>query len=108
MMLSGIVRIYVLMTTKLKAFTIPGTIYTKNELTIPRFLIRKNVGIRPAFIYMESTKIRVKGFNNTNSRLERAKAIIAVKNTLVTMLIEVLATETMKARGMASVWKSTL
>jgi hypothetical protein len=70
MMLSGILRIYVRITTKLKAFTIPGTIYTKNELTMPRLRIRKNVGIRPAFIYMESIKIKVKGFRITNSFLD--------------------------------------
>jgi hypothetical protein len=88
---------YVLITTKLKAFTIPGIMYTQNELTMWRRRIKKYVGIRPAFIYMESTKIKVKGCNKTNPRLERAKATIAVKNTLVTRLIEVLATETKKA-----------
>jgi hypothetical protein len=70
---------------------------------MPRRRIKKYVGIRPAFIYIESTKIKVKGFDKTNSRLERVKAIIAVKNTLVTRLIEVLATEIRKACGMAPV-----
>jgi hypothetical protein len=103
MMLSGMLRIYVLITTKLKAFTIPGTMYTQNEFTMPRRSIKKYVGIRPAFMYMESTKTRVKGFNKTNSRLESAKAIIAVKKTLVTRLITVLDTEIKKALGIALV-----
>jgi hypothetical protein len=108
MMLSGSVRIYVLITTKLKALTIPGMTYTQKELIKPSFNIKKYVGIRPAFTYMESIRMNVKGFLNKNSFLESTKAIIAVKNTLVAMLMAVLATEIKKAWGMAPVWKITL
>jgi protein involved in sex pheromone biosynthesis len=65
------------------------------------------VGIRPAFTYMESTRINVKVFRKTNSFLEQTKAIIAVKNTFTNILMTVLDTETKKARGMAFVWKIT-
>jgi hypothetical protein len=107
--------IYVLITTKLKAFTIPGIIYTQKVFIMPRFFINKNVGIRPAFTYIERIMINVNGLRRTNSFLERAKASIAVKNTLVTILIVVLATEIKKAWGIARsrrgipwpVWKTT-
>jgi hypothetical protein len=107
-MLSGSVRIYVLITTKLKALTIPGMTYTQKELIKPSFSIKKYVGVSPAFTYMESFKINVKGFRKRNSFLESTKAIIAVKNTLVAILMAVLATEIKKAWGMAPVWKITL
>ena len=92
-MLSGMEPKYVLIIIKLNALTIPGMMYTQNVLIIPRLRIRKKVGIRPAFTYIDSTSIIVKGLRKTNFFLERTKAIIAVKNTPVTMLIIVLQTD---------------
>jgi hypothetical protein len=57
---------------------------------------------------MERIIINVNGLRRTNSFLERAKASIAVKNTCENKLMEVLATETKKACGMAPVWNITL